>query len=107
MIAAVGFIAAQEECLKLIESMYRAEDESERPNLERIEQEVNENIISGQTFVRNLRNTYPEILSIYCNSTGHSFGLELRVAIQSIDCVARDVWMVGRLQNLLTTLRQE
>jgi len=59
--SAVGFIAAQEECLKLIESMYRAEDESERPNLERIEQEVNENIISGQTFVRNLRNTYPEI----------------------------------------------
>jgi NhaP-type Na+/H+ or K+/H+ antiporter len=58
---AVGFIAAQEECLKLLESMYRAEDKSERPNLELIEQEVNENIISGQTFVRNLRNTYPEI----------------------------------------------
>ena len=58
---AVGFIAAQEECLKLLESMYRAEDKSEWPNLERIEQEINENIISGQTFVRNLRNTYPEI----------------------------------------------
>ncbi|GAB5538804.1 MAG: cation:proton antiporter [Salibacteraceae bacterium] len=59
--SAVGFIAAQEDCLKLLESMYRAEGESERPNLERIEQEINENIISGQTFVRNLRNTYPEI----------------------------------------------
>jgi NhaP-type Na+/H+ or K+/H+ antiporter len=59
--SAVGFIAAQEDCLKLLESMYRAEDTSERPNLERIEQEINENIISGQTFVRNLRNTYPEI----------------------------------------------
>lgn len=58
---AVGFIAAQEECLKLLESMYRAEDPSERKNLELIEQEINENIISGQTFVRNLRNTYPEI----------------------------------------------
>ena len=58
---AVGFIAGQEECLKLLESMYRAEDKSERPNLELIEQEINENIISGQTFVRNLRNTYPEI----------------------------------------------
>lgn len=59
--SAVGFISAQEDCLKLLESMYRAEDPSERPNLERIEQEINENIISGQTFVRNLRNTYPEI----------------------------------------------
>lgn len=59
--SALGFIAAQEDCLKLLESMYRAEDESERPNLDKIEQEINENIISGQTFVRNLRNTYPEI----------------------------------------------
>jgi NhaP-type Na+/H+ or K+/H+ antiporter len=59
--SAVGFIAAQEDCLKLLESMYRAEGKEERPNLERLEQEINENIISGQTFVRNLRNTYPEI----------------------------------------------
>lgn len=58
---AVGFVASQEDCLKLLESIYRAEDESERPNLEKIEQEINENIISGQTFIRNLRNTYPEI----------------------------------------------
>lgn len=58
---AVGFVAAQEDCLALLESIYRAEDESERPNLEKIEQEINENIISGQTFIRNLRNTYPEI----------------------------------------------
>jgi len=58
---AVGFVKAQEECLKLIESMYRAEGEDERANLEQIEQEVSENIISGQTFMRNLRQTYPEI----------------------------------------------
>lgn len=58
---AVGFVKAQEDCLSLMESMYRAEGESERANLEMIEKEINENIISGQTFMRNLRNTYPEI----------------------------------------------
>jgi CRP-like cAMP-binding protein len=58
---AVGFVKAQEDCLSLLESMYRGEGEEERPNLEVIEQEINENIISGQTFMRNLRNTYPEI----------------------------------------------
>lgn len=58
---AIGFVTAQEECLGLLESMYRAEDPSQRANLELIEQEVNANIISGQTFIRNLRNTYPEI----------------------------------------------
>lgn len=58
---AVGFVKAQEDCLKLLESMYRAEEQDERANLEQIEQEINENIISGQTFIRNLRNTYPEI----------------------------------------------
>ncbi|MBT3647291.1 MAG: cyclic nucleotide-binding domain-containing protein [Flavobacteriales bacterium] len=58
---AVGFVKAQEDCLKLMESMYRAEGTGERTKLEIIEQEINENIISGQTFMRNLRNTYPEI----------------------------------------------
>ncbi len=58
---AVGFTRAQEDCLSLLESMYRGEEEGERPSLEIIEQEINENIISGQTFMRNLRNTYPEI----------------------------------------------
>lgn len=58
---AVGFTKAQEDCLSLLESMYRGEEESERSNLEIIEQEISENIISGQTFMRNLRNTYPEI----------------------------------------------
>lgn len=57
---AVAFVAAQEECLKLLESMYRAE-ETDRESLQIIEQEISENVISGQTFMRNLRNTYPEI----------------------------------------------
>ncbi|NDF34207.1 MAG: cyclic nucleotide-binding domain-containing protein, partial [Euryarchaeota archaeon] len=57
----MGFTAAQEDCLSLLESMYRGEEESQRSNLEIIEQEINENIISGQTFMRNLRQTYPEI----------------------------------------------
>jgi NhaP-type Na+/H+ or K+/H+ antiporter len=58
---AVGFVKAQEDCLSLVESIYRAEGENEKQNLNTLEQEINENIISGQTFMRNLRNTYPEI----------------------------------------------
>ncbi len=58
---AVGFVYAQEECLKMMESMFRSEDPEEHPNLEMLQQEVNANIISGQTYMRNLRNTYPEI----------------------------------------------
>lgn len=58
---AVGFVKAQEDCLSLIESIYRAEGEHEKLSLNALEQEINENIISGQTFMRNLRNTYPEI----------------------------------------------
>lgn len=57
---AVGFVAAQEECLKLLESMFRSAD-TDRESLEGIENEINENMISGQTFMRNLRTTYPEI----------------------------------------------
>lgn len=59
--SAAGFVYAQEECLKMLESMFRSEPKEEHPNLDKIQQEVNENIISGQTFMRNLRNTYPEI----------------------------------------------
>ncbi|MEX2597637.1 MAG: cation:proton antiporter [Salibacteraceae bacterium] len=58
---AAGFVKAQEDCLKLLQVMYRADEGEERKSLEKIEQEINENIISGQTYMRNLRHTYPEI----------------------------------------------
>jgi Na+:H+ antiporter len=61
-----GFIDAQEDALKLIESMHRAisrdeVDKSEEDNLATIEGEINENRIHGQTFLRMLRKNYPEI----------------------------------------------
>lgn len=83
---AVGFVAAQEECLKLLESMYRAED-TEREGLESVEQEINENIISGQTFMRNLRNTYPEIYR----------AIATRQAIRSV--LNYELHTVGRLKS--------
>jgi len=62
-----GFVEAQEEALKLIESMNRSLDETiksdqeEAKNLVTIESEINENRIHGLTFLRNLRKNYPEI----------------------------------------------
>ncbi len=63
--SARGFVNAQEEALKLVENMLISQDEEnagqEEKNLQIIEEEINENRIHGLTFVRNLRNTYPEI----------------------------------------------
>lgn len=56
-----GFVAAQEESLKLLESMIRAADEKEIVQLQKIEEEINENRIEGLTFLRNLGKEYPEI----------------------------------------------
>ena len=56
---AVGFVVAQEEALKLVESMHRG-GESEK-DLDIIEEEINENRIEGQTFIRNLRKNHPDI----------------------------------------------
>ncbi|MCK4663975.1 MAG: cation:proton antiporter [Bacteroidales bacterium] len=61
-----GFVEAQEEAIKLVESMYRAVnreevDKSEEESLAIVEEEINENKIHGQTFLRNLRKSYPEI----------------------------------------------
>lgn len=58
---AVGFVVAQEEALKLVESMYRADNEEESVHLPMIEAEINENRIHGQTFIRNLRKNYPDV----------------------------------------------
>lgn len=63
--SARGFIEAQEDALKLVDSMYReVEDEGDKEkskNLEIIEEEINENRIHGLTYLRNLRKSYPEI----------------------------------------------
>ncbi len=67
--SARGFVEAQEEAIKLVESMYRAvraEDPvntEEEKNLGTIEEEINENKIHGLTFLRNLRKNFPEIYS--------------------------------------------
>jgi len=59
-----GFVNAQQESVKLVESIYRSLDSNDierNKNLEIIEAEINENKIEGLTFIRNLRKTYPEI----------------------------------------------
>lgn len=57
---AKGFVAAQEESLKLLESMMRTAVASEIENLKAIENEINSNRIEGLTFLRNLGKEYPE-----------------------------------------------
>jgi len=59
-----GFVTAQYVSLKLIESMsIKTSDEKTEENLLLVETEINENRIHGLTFLRNLKNTYPEIYS--------------------------------------------
>ena len=57
---AVSFVMAQEEALKLVESMMRAGKDDQKA-LEIIEGEINGNRIEGQTFLRNLRKNYPGV----------------------------------------------
>lgn len=62
--AARGFVEAQYESLKLAEGMAISSDSEELSvdqELATIESEINENRIHGLTFLRNLKNTYPEI----------------------------------------------
>lgn len=62
--AARGFVEAQYETLKLVESMTISSDTDELTidqDLSTIESEINENRIHGLTFLRNLKNTFPEI----------------------------------------------
>lgn len=57
---AVSFVMAQEEALKLVESLIRS-DKEDKKILETIESEINGNRIEGQTFLRNLRKNYPGV----------------------------------------------
>lgn len=63
---AKGFLTAQDEAIKLIESMSRSIDTGNteaQEDLAIIENEINENQIEGQTFIRNIRKNYPEIFT--------------------------------------------
>jgi len=62
--AARGFVEAQYATLKLAESMAISSNTEELTideDIATIENEINENRIHGLTFLRNLKNTYPEI----------------------------------------------
>ncbi len=89
--SARGFVQAQDESLKLIENMLIAQDDEgeaiDAENLSIIEAEINENKIHGLTFLRNLRNSYPEIYN----------AIATRQAIRSI--LNYEKRMVERLLN--------
>lgn len=57
---AVSFVLAQEELLKLVESLMRSEKE-DKDALSKIENEIYGNKIEGQTYLRNLRKHYPAV----------------------------------------------
>jgi NhaP-type Na+/H+ or K+/H+ antiporter len=66
--SARGFVQAQEDALKLIERMVRGLEAESVENkeidakiLDKLEEEITENRMLGQTFLRNLRKNYPEI----------------------------------------------
>ncbi len=89
--SARGFVQAQDESLKLVENMLIAQDEEgeaiDPENLSVIEAEINENKIHGLTFLRNLRNSYPEIYN----------AIATRQAIRSV--LNYEKRMVERLLN--------
>jgi NhaP-type Na+/H+ or K+/H+ antiporter len=58
--SAVGFIAAQDECISLLESISRSKEVPEN-EIATIEEELNENKIHAQAFIRNLRKNYSDI----------------------------------------------
>lgn len=58
--SAVGFIHAQDECLHLLESISRSKEVPEE-EIAMLEEEINENKIHGQAFIRNLRANYSDI----------------------------------------------
>jgi NhaP-type Na+/H+ or K+/H+ antiporter len=62
--SAKAFVEAQDEVTKLLDSMYRSVEENDvktKNNLNLIEQEINENKIIGNTFLRNIKKNMPEI----------------------------------------------
>lgn len=77
---AKGFVLAQDQSLKLLNSMVLSTGDEgkltdrQQEILEQMESEINENRIQGLTFLRNLRDAFPEIYS----------AIETRQAIRSL-----------------------
>jgi len=60
--SARGFVDAQEDCLKLLQSMMRSSSsDDEAKQLEILQKEIEENQIIGMTYLRNIGKEYPEI----------------------------------------------
>jgi len=60
--SARGFVDAQEDCLKLLQSMIRSTtSEDELKQLEILQKEIEENQIVGMTYLRNIGKEFPEI----------------------------------------------
>lgn len=98
--SARGFVEAQEDALKLVDSMHREADEAEEnvkvekeTNLELVEEEINTNRIHGLTYLRNLRKSYPEIYNAI--STRQAIRSLLNYEMQTIERLQKK----GRLET--------
>lgn len=106
--SAVSFINAQDECLSLLNSMSRSE-ELPLEDLKIIEQEVNENKIEGQSFIRNLRKNFPEIFEAV--STTQAIRQLLRYEEQTIERLQKkgriDAGEAGKMLNNLSERKKK
>jgi NhaP-type Na+/H+ or K+/H+ antiporter len=106
--SAVGFINAQDECLSLLNSMARSE-ELPAEDLKTLEQEVNENKIEGQSFIRNLRTNFPDIFEAV--STTQAIRQLLRYEEQTIERLQKkgriDAGEAGKMLNNLSERKKK
>jgi NhaP-type Na+/H+ or K+/H+ antiporter len=94
--SARGFVAGQEEVQKVVGSMLisaeSSDNKTESANLAIIEDEINENRIQGLTFLRNLKEAFPEVYN----------AIETRQAIRSLlnhqKHTVERLWKNGRLE---------
>ncbi|HKL66401.1 MAG TPA: cation:proton antiporter [Bacteroidales bacterium] len=98
--SARAFVRAQEDSLKLVEQMSRGlavetigKKEEDENILETIEQEITENRMLGQTFLRNLRKNYPEIYTAV--ATKQAIRTLLNYERYTVEKMLRN----GRLEN--------
>ncbi len=102
--SAVGFISAQDECLSLLNSMARSEELPEN-DLKTLEQEINENKIEGQSFVRNLRTNFPDIFESV--STTQAIRHLLRYEEQTIERLQKKGRIdAGEAEKMLNSLNE-
>ncbi|OFX18122.1 MAG: hypothetical protein A2033_03625 [Bacteroidetes bacterium GWA2_31_9] len=90
-----GFVEAQDEVLKLVESMYRsyAGDKENTDHLTKIEEEINENKIEGLTFLRNLRKNYSDIYNAI--TTKHAIRTLLNYELKTVERLVKN----GRIDS--------